>query len=177
MNGGLQSVGFLCGFFSLMLIIIATILPFWKMNDRTMEQTSLSRDYEGLWWKCNYLMMNNGVYQCSTVYDAKFFIALPSYLQGARGFSITSIVLGSIGLICGIVGMECTRIAEENDETKRNMGKVSGICFLLSGVLFLVGVSWYAAQIYISFGDIANGFHHQWAHLGQNNLFMDTVYI
>ena len=54
-------------------------------------------------------MMNNGVYQCSTVYDAKFFIALPSYLQGARGFSITSIVLGSIGLICGIVGMEvCT---------------------------------------------------------------------
>jgi len=51
-------------------------------------------------------MMNNGVYQCSTVFDAKFFIALPSYLQGARGFAITSIVLGVVGLLCGVVGME-----------------------------------------------------------------------
>ena len=36
-NGGLQSVGFFVGYIALSLIIVAVVLPFWKMNDLSNE--------------------------------------------------------------------------------------------------------------------------------------------
>merc|ERR1712226_31928 len=118
-NGGLQSVGFFVGYIALSLIIVAVVLPFWKMNDLSNEQMAVQRTYAGLWLECTYIMSNGGVYTCN-MYQ-KFFIALPMDLQGSRGMAITSLFFGSLGVLTGIIGMECTRLAEETRD-KENHG-------------------------------------------------------
>ena len=49
-------------------------------------------------------MSTGGVYQCKRY--QRFFVALPTYLQGSRGFSIVAVVLGVLSLVTGIVGLE-----------------------------------------------------------------------
>ena len=50
----------------------------------------LSRKYEGLWMQCDWVA-NGDIWTCYKY--RKFFIAMPTEIQVARGLSITSIVL------------------------------------------------------------------------------------
>ena len=49
-------------------------------------------------------MSTGGVYQCKRY--QRFFVALPTYLQGSRGFTIVSVVLGILSVFTGIIGLE-----------------------------------------------------------------------
>jgi len=165
-NGGLQTVGFFLGYIGLVLNLCCLLLPFWKMDDISMETVVSQRKYAGLWLQCDYLMSTGGVYQCKRY--QRFFVALPTYLQGSRGFSIVAVVLGVLSLVTGIVGLECTRIAEETEGTKRTMGVVSGVCNALAGISFLIATCWFATQVFMEFQDIGdfnqNSLQPQWVY-------------
>jgi len=148
-NGGLQTVGFFLGYIGLVLNLCCLLLPFWKMDDISMETVVSQRKYAGLWLQCDYLMSTGGVYQCKRY--QRFFVALPMYLQGSRGFTIVSVVLGVLSVFTGIVGLECTRIAEETEGTKRTMGVVSGVCNVLAGIGMIISTCWFAAQVFMEF--------------------------
>lgn len=51
----------------------------------------LNRKYEGLWMKCDFVV-NGGIWTCYKY--RKFFLAMPTSIQVARGLGITSLVLG-----------------------------------------------------------------------------------
>jgi len=148
-NSGLQCVGFFVGFVGINLILVATFLPGWKQNDRLQQQFDMNRKYEGLWMKCDHVA-TSGIWTCYNF--RKFFLAMPDAIQVARGLSITSLVLGVFSVLIGVVGMDCTKIADESG-AKPTMGLVSGILAVLSGFLIGFGVSWYAADVYQNFND------------------------
>ncbi|XP_010144660.1 PREDICTED: claudin-3-like, partial [Buceros rhinoceros silvestris] len=73
-------------------------------------------------------------------------LALPQDLQAARALLVVAIVLAILGLMVAIVGAQCTRCVED-ESTKAKITIVSGVIFLLAGVMNLIPVSWSANTI------------------------------
>ncbi|NXS03467.1 CLD3 protein, partial [Oxylabes madagascariensis] len=84
-----------------------------------------------------------GQMQCK-VYDS--MLALPQDLQAARALLVVAIILAVLGLMVAIVGAQCTRCVED-ESTKAKITIVSGVIFLLSGVMTLIPVCWSANTI------------------------------
>lgn len=147
-NSGLQCVGFFVGVIGMVLIAITIALPAWKQNDR-LQQMDLNRKYEGLWMKCDFVV-NGGIWTCYKY--RKFFLAMPTSIQVARGLGITSLVLGIFSVFVGIVGMDCTKIGDDSG-AKPTMGLISGVMGVLSGILIGFAVSWYASDVYRNFSN------------------------
>uniref|UniRef100_A0A8C5NIC6 Claudin 3 n=1 Tax=Junco hyemalis TaxID=40217 RepID=A0A8C5NIC6_JUNHY len=97
--------------------------------------------WEGLWMNC--VVQSTGQMQCK-VYDS--MLALPQDLQAARALLVVAIILAVLGLMVAIVGAQCTRCVED-ESTKAKITIVSGVIFLLSGVLTLIPVCWSANTI------------------------------
>lgn len=146
-NSGLQSVGFFVGVIGMVLIAVTVALPAWKQNDRLQQQYDLNRKYEGLWMKCDYVA-NGGIWTCYSF--RKFFLAMPVSVQVSRGLSISAIVFSIFSVLLGVVGMDCTKIADDSG-AKPTMGLVSGVMSVVSGILIGFAVSWYASDVYQSF--------------------------
>ncbi|MCJ8750432.1 hypothetical protein PDJAM_G00265400 [Pangasius djambal] len=60
---------------------------------------------------------------------------------------ITSIVLGTFGLVFTLVGMQCSRIGGENYVLKGRVAVLGGVFFILQGLCTMIAVSWYASNI------------------------------
>ncbi|KFP53649.1 Claudin-3, partial [Cathartes aura] len=59
---------------------------------------------------------------------------------------LVAIILAVLGLLVAIVGAQCTRCVED-ESAKAKITIVSGVIFLLSGVMTLIPVSWSANTI------------------------------
>ncbi|MGH0117446.1 UNVERIFIED_CONTAM: hypothetical protein FKN15_078140 [Acipenser sinensis] len=81
--------------------------------------------------------------QCK-VYDS--LLALPQDLQAARALTVISILLAVLALLVSIVGAKCTNCVEE-DSVKARVSQVSGVLFLVAGVLYLIPVCWSANSV------------------------------
>uniref|UniRef100_A0A8D0BYA7 Claudin n=1 Tax=Salvator merianae TaxID=96440 RepID=A0A8D0BYA7_SALMN len=97
--------------------------------------------WEGLWMNC--VVQSTGQMQCK-VYDS--ILALAQDLQAARALTVIAILLGGLGILVFLMGAQCTRCIED-DATKAKVTIVSGVVFLLAGLLTLIPVSWSANQV------------------------------
>ena len=55
------------------------------------------------------------------------------YIQASRALMITSIVLGSLGIVAALVGMQCTKAGGEDYVMKGRIAGLGGMLFLLQG--------------------------------------------
>uniref|UniRef100_A0A7N5P7H8 Uncharacterized protein n=1 Tax=Ailuropoda melanoleuca TaxID=9646 RepID=A0A7N5P7H8_AILME len=60
---------------------------------------------------------------------------------------ISALVLGFLGVLSSILGLQCTKVAENNPNVKAKLAAVGGCLFVLAGLCGMVTVSWYAFNI------------------------------
>ncbi|XP_028339819.1 claudin-15 isoform X3 [Physeter macrocephalus] len=74
-------------------------------------------------------------------------------IQACRALMITAILLGSLGLFLGMVGLRCTNIGGLEPSRKTKLAATAGALHLLAGVCGIVAISWYAFSITRDFFD------------------------
>ncbi|XP_019952930.1 claudin-3-like [Paralichthys olivaceus] len=142
MSMGMEIVGIALGAIGFIIAIVTCALPMWKVtafigaNIVTAQTT-----WQGLWMNC--VVQSTGQMQCK-IYDS--LLALPQELQASRAMTIISIILGVLGVMISIVGAKCTNCIED-EASKAKVMIISGIFFLLAGLLVLIPVSWTASVI------------------------------
>lgn len=97
--------------------------------------------WEGIWMSC--VVQSTGQMQCK-MYDS--MLALPQDLQAARAMCIVSIIVGVLAVMISIMGAKCTNCIED-EASKAKVMIVSGICFIISGLLTLIPVSWTSSTV------------------------------
>ncbi|XP_031140912.2 claudin-4-like [Sander lucioperca] len=97
--------------------------------------------WEDLWMNC--VVPRTGQMQCK-VYDS--MLTLPQDLQVARALTISSILLAILAVLIGITGAKCTNCIDD-EASKAKVMIISGVFFIVSGVMQLIPVSWAANTI------------------------------
>ncbi|XP_019936387.2 putative claudin-24 [Paralichthys olivaceus] len=128
--------------------LTTTILPQWL----TMSTALLPvESYElGLWETC--VVQDVGGMECRS-YDS--LLGLSSDLKLARILMCTSLVVGMLGILVAIPGLDLVNICKERRGcgTKRTLTTVGGLLGMVSGVLCLIPVSYMAHLAVIHFFD------------------------
>lgn len=146
MSMGLEIVGIAFGFLGLILAIVTCALPMWKVTAFVGANIITAQTiWEGLWMNC--VTQSTGQMQCK-MYDS--MLALTSDMQASRAMMIISIILGVLGIMISIVGAKCTNCIED-EASKAKVIIISGIFFVLAGLLVLIPVSWSANVIIRNF--------------------------
>ncbi|XP_007938612.1 claudin-4 [Orycteropus afer afer] len=139
---GLQVMGIALAVLGWLGAIVSCALPMWRVtafigsNILTAQTT-----WEGLWMSC--VVQSTGQMQCK-MYDS--MLALPQDLQAARALMVICIVVAALGLLLAVVGGKCTNCVEDESAKAKTM-IVSGVVFLLAGLMVMVPVSWTANTI------------------------------
>lgn len=58
---------------------------------------------------------------------------LSGYIQASRALMITSIVLGTFGLVAALIGIQCSKAGGENYALKGKIAGTAGVLFILQG--------------------------------------------
>uniref|UniRef100_A0A8C6QHL3 Claudin 15 n=3 Tax=Nannospalax galili TaxID=1026970 RepID=A0A8C6QHL3_NANGA len=69
------------------------------------------------------------------------------YIQACRALMITAILLGSLGLLLGMVGLRCTNVGNVDLPRKAKIAAIAGALHILAGTCGMVAISWYANNI------------------------------
>ncbi|XP_062259973.1 claudin-1 [Platichthys flesus] len=142
-NPGIQLIGFTLAFLGFIGSIASTVMVEWKASSYAGDNIITAQAmYEGLWKTC--VSQSTGQIQCK-VYDS--LLQLPGIVQGARGLMLSSILLCFIATMVSMVGMKCTTCLGDQPEQKDKVALTGGIIFIISGLLALVGTSWYGHRI------------------------------
>lgn len=139
---GMEIVGIAFGFIGFIIAIVTCALPMWKVTAFIGANIITAQTiWEGLWMNC--VIQSTGQMQCK-VYDS--MLALSQELQASRAMTIISIILAVMGVLISIVGAKCTNCIED-EPSKAKVMIISGIFFILAGLLVLVPVSWTSSVI------------------------------
>ncbi|XP_058857332.1 claudin-4-like isoform X1 [Acipenser ruthenus] len=137
-----QIVGLSMSMAGLAGTILICALPMWRVTAFIGTNIVVAQVFwEGLWMNCVY--ESTGKMQCK-IYDS--LLDLSPDLQAARGLLVITIVLACLGFLIFLMGAQCTNCLE-NKRVKARIVIISGITFILSGVLTLVPVCWTANTI------------------------------
>ncbi|XP_051951703.1 claudin-15-like [Xyrauchen texanus] len=148
MKNTLQIIALVLGFLGCMCTLLSLHNHYWKMSSTDGSVITTANIFENLWMSC--ADDSSGVYNC---WDFKSMFALPGYIQACRALMITSIVMGSFGLVATLVGMQCSKIGGENYIMKDRITGIGGVFFILQGLCTMIAVSWYASKITQEFFD------------------------
>ncbi|KAK2828229.1 hypothetical protein Q5P01_019263 [Channa striata] len=142
MSMGMEILGIALGVLGFLIGIVTCALPMWKVSAFIGANIVTAQIiWEGLWMNC--VIQSTGQMQCK-VYDS--MLALPQDLQAARAMTIVSIILALMGVMISIVGAKCTNCIED-EPSKAKVMIISGIFFILAGLLVLIPVSWTTSVI------------------------------
>ncbi|XP_017276738.1 claudin-3-like [Kryptolebias marmoratus] len=142
MSMGLEIVGIAFGVIGFITAIVTCALPMWRVTAFIGANIITAQViWEGLWMSC--VTQSTGQMQCK-MYDS--MLALSQDLQAARAMTVISIILGILGVLISIVGAKCTNCIEE-EAAKAKVMIISGIFFILAGILVLIPVCWSAHTI------------------------------
>ncbi|XP_038821229.1 claudin-3-like [Salvelinus namaycush] len=142
MSMGMEIVGIALGVIGFILGIVVCALPMWKVTAFIGANIITAQTiWEGLWMNC--VTQSTGQMQCK-IYDS--LLALPQDLQAARAMTVIAIILGILGVMVSIVGAKCTNCIDD-ESAKAKVMIISGIFFILAGILVLIPVSWSANTI------------------------------
>ncbi|XP_070685023.1 claudin-1-like [Pempheris klunzingeri] len=145
---GLQVVGLLLGVVSWCLQSSCTSSQVWKVRSQVESVSSSQWQFEGLWMSCAATSL--GSLQCSRFNTV---LGLPAHLQACRALMILSLLVGLAAIIVSVLGLKCTKIGRTTEYVKYQIALTGGILFILSGVLTLIAVSWYASRVIQDFYD------------------------
>ncbi|XP_013888764.1 claudin-1 [Austrofundulus limnaeus] len=145
---GLQVVGLVLGVVSWCLQSSCTSSQTWKVKSHVDSVTTSSSQFEGLWMSC--AAASTGSVQCSRF---KTVLGLSAHLQVCRALMILSLLLGLASILVSVLGLKCTKLGRTPEPVKGQMVLSGGVMFILSGVLTLTAVSWYAARVIQDFYD------------------------
>ncbi|XP_003642430.3 claudin-4 [Gallus gallus] len=145
---GLQVLGIALSVIGWLASVLCCALPMWRETAFVGNNIVVAQIiWEGLWMNC--VVQSTGQMQCR-VYDS--MLALPQDLQAARALLVVAIVLAVLGTLLAIAGGKCTTCVE--DETaKAKVMILSGITFIVAGVLILIPICWSANAIIRDFYD------------------------
>lgn len=143
-----QAAGLLLGVASWCLQSSCASSQLWRARSRAESATSSRRTFEGLWMSC--VATATGSVQCSRF---KTLLGLPAHIQACRALMILSLLLGLVAVVAAILGLRCTKIGRMPERVKDRTALSAGILFILSGLLTLTAVSWYAARVVQEFHD------------------------
>ncbi|XP_028276151.1 claudin-1-like [Parambassis ranga] len=152
MSLGLQVIGLVLGVVSWCLQSSCTSSQAWRVRSQAESVSSSQWQFEGLWMSCAATSL--GSIQCSRF---KTVLGLPAHLQACRALMIMSLLLGLASIIVSILGLKCTKIGRTSEQVKDQISLAGGILFVLSGVLTLTAVSWYAARVIHDFYNPLHG--------------------
>ncbi|XP_010893524.1 claudin h [Esox lucius] len=142
MSMGMEIVGIALGLIGFILGIVVCALPMWKVTAFIGANIVTAQViWEGLWMNC--VTQSTGQMQCK-IYDS--MLALPQDLQAARAMTIIAIILGVLAVMISIVGAKCTNCIDD-EPSKAKVMIISGIFFILAGILILIPVCWSANTI------------------------------
>ncbi|MBN3322598.1 CLD3 protein, partial [Atractosteus spatula] len=142
MSAGLEIVGIALSVLGWIVAIIACALPMWRVTAFIGANIVTAQIiWEGLWMNC--VVQSTGQMQCK-VYDS--MLALSADLQAARALTVISIILAILAVLISIVGAKCTNCIED-EGSKAKVMIISGVMFIIAGILQLIPVSWSANNI------------------------------
>ncbi|KAK2525590.1 claudin-9 [Columba livia] len=139
---GLQVLGIALSVIGWLATILCCALPMWRETAFVGNNIVTAQIiWEGLWMNC--VVQSTGQMQCK-FYDS--LLALPQDLQAARAMVVVAIVLAVLGTLLAVTGGKCTNCVED-DTAKAKVMIISGIIFIIAGVLILIPISWSANSI------------------------------
>ncbi|XP_056303165.1 claudin 3c isoform X2 [Danio aesculapii] len=142
MSMGLEIGGIALGIIGWIISIVACALPMWRVSAFVGANIVTAQViWEGLWMNC--VVQSTGQMQCK-VYDS--MLALGQDLQASRAMTIIAIILAVLGVMISVMGAKCTNCIED-EGAKAKVMIVSGIMFIIAGILDLIPSAWVANQI------------------------------
>ncbi|XP_029302817.1 claudin-3-like [Cottoperca gobio] len=142
MSIGLELIGISLCISGWIIAIVACALPMWRVTAFIGSNIVTAQIiWEGLWMTC--VVQSTGQMQCK-VYDS--MLALSQDLQAARALTVISILLAILAVLIGIAGAKCTNCIDD-EASKSKVMIISGVFFIVSGVMQLIPVSWTANTI------------------------------
>ncbi|KAG8430913.1 hypothetical protein GDO86_019754 [Hymenochirus boettgeri] len=138
----LETVGFFFGVIGSALLGITLFNANWRVSTVDGNVITTSTLYENLWMSC--ASDSTGVYNCR---EFPSLLALSGYLQASRALMITSLVFGFLSCLCGMIGLQCTKVAEDNPVLKGKLATAAGAISIFAGLCAGIAVSWYAFNI------------------------------
>ncbi|MBN3291386.1 CLD22 protein, partial [Polypterus senegalus] len=126
--------------------IVTTFLPLWKTMNTDLNE--MENWYQGLWHNC--VFQDEVGLQCKS-FDS--FLALPADIMISRILMLISNVLGILGLLVTVAGMDCIKLSGDKDLFKKKILVSGGVLFLLSGITTLFPVSMVAYLMVSEFWD------------------------
>uniref|UniRef100_A0A674K5N3 Claudin n=1 Tax=Terrapene triunguis TaxID=2587831 RepID=A0A674K5N3_9SAUR len=148
MAAAVEAGGFFLGTLGWGLLGVTLPNSYWRVSTVDGNVITTSTLFENLWQSC--ATDSTGVYNCR---DFPSMLALSGYLQACRALMITALLLGVLAILCGAVGMKCTKVADGNPAAKGKMAAAGGCMFILAGLCGMVALSWYAFNITRDFFD------------------------
>ncbi|XP_053728123.1 claudin-3-like [Synchiropus splendidus] len=142
MSVGLELIGISLCILGWIIAIVACALPMWRVTAFVGSNIVTAQIiWEGLWMSC--VVQSTGQMQCK-VYDS--MLALSQDLQAARALTVISILLAILAVLVAIAGAKCTNCIED-EASKAKVMIISGVFFIVAGVMQLIPVSWSANTI------------------------------
>ncbi|KAM8973567.1 claudin-15 [Pelodytes ibericus] len=148
MSSAVEAVGFFFGVSGSVMLGISLFNANWRVSTVEGNVITTSTLFENLWQSC--ATDSTGVYNCR---DFPSLLALSGYLQACRALMICSLVFGFLACLSGMLGLQCTKIAEGNTALKGKLATVSGALSLFAGICAGIALSWYAFNITKEFFD------------------------
>ncbi|XP_073727352.1 claudin-3 isoform X2 [Misgurnus anguillicaudatus] len=141
MSMGLEIGGIALGIIGWIIGIVACALPMWRVSAFVGANIVTAQViWEGLWMNC--VVQSTGQMQCK-IYDS--MLALSQDLQASRAMSIIAVILGVLAVMISVMGAKCTNCIED-EAAKAKVMIVSGVLFILAGILELIPAAWVANQ-------------------------------
>ncbi|KAL6091784.1 hypothetical protein STEG23_000193 [Scotinomys teguina] len=141
-SAGLQILGIVLALLGWVNALVSCALPMWKVTAFIGNSIVVAQMvWEGLWMSC--VVQSTGQMQCK-VYDS--LLALPQDLQAARALCVITLLIVLLGLLVYLAGAKCTTCVEDKN-SKSRLVLISGIIFVISGILTLIPVCWTAHSI------------------------------
>ncbi|XP_042313849.1 claudin-15-like [Sceloporus undulatus] len=144
----IQISALVLAFLGLTLLHAATVSNTWKYSSTSTEIITASWINEGLWKSC--VATSFGSVQCKTFSS---LLNLETYIQVCRALMITSLILGMCGTLFTLLGLKCTQLGSNSENTKAKITMTGGTIFILGGLSSIIAISWYAARITAQFFD------------------------
>ncbi|EDM03766.1 rCG33827, isoform CRA_a [Rattus norvegicus] len=139
---GLQILGIVLTLLGWVNALVSCALPMWKVTAFIGNSIVVAQMvWEGLWMSC--VVQSTGQMQCK-VYDS--LLALPQDLQAARALCVITLLIVLLGLLLYLAGAKCTTCVEDKN-SKSRLVLISGVIFVISGVLTLIPICWTAHAI------------------------------
>ncbi|XP_008060431.1 claudin-20 [Carlito syrichta] len=148
-SAGLQLLAFILALSGVSGVLMATLLPNWKVNvDEGSSILTAIVQLHGLWMDCTWY--STGMFSCALKHS---ILALPVHVQAARATMVLACVLSALGICTSTVGMKCTRLGGDR-ETKSHASFAGGVCFMSAGISSLIPTVWYTKEIIANFLDL-----------------------